>query len=388
MNLNQFCHTGLNYKVRKPGPALVKIMKKLRKIRKRKLCGLCAIGEFIVDIITEKSNLEEASETTDFHDRPGGSPANVAVNFFKVGSRSHLIAKIGNDYRGKFLLKQLNKELFPHDGIVIDKQKPTTKLLSATGNKYLGDITKPIRKADVNLHIKEVDLNLVKSSFVVVSGVFSIEYPKTRETILKTLKEVHNNDQLILIDPNFNGYSRFWGFDERKPKAIQYSIQINKESKLPTGTIKKIDDFLQKYYGLADIITPSVEDYLRYFGNDTKQPKQMARKFYEISNKALVILSMGAKGNILYDGLNYYHIPAYKDVKVVCTNGAGDAMNAGFLAGLERSSTYEEIIYSCALGNVLGAITTSKYGSWIEFPGLGKWYTLGRKLMNNHLKIL
>ena len=100
------------FKITQIGPGAKNILNKLKTINKENYCGLTAIGEYLVDTITMESSIEDAEKTLNYHDRPGGSPANTAINFFKLGMVSNLVAKIGHDFNGKFLLKQLHKKIF------------------------------------------------------------------------------------------------------------------------------------------------------------------------------------------------------------------------------------------------------------------------------------
>ncbi|MBD3244998.1 MAG: hypothetical protein GF335_03335 [Candidatus Moranbacteria bacterium] len=374
-------------KVKNPGPALKKIIQKLKKIREKKLYGLTAVGEFLVDSITPENSIEEAEKSLDYKDRPGGSPANTAVNFFKLGISANLIAKIGYDFNGKFLLKNLKQQSFPSKGIVREYKKPTSRVLIATGTEGKFDLSKTHREADTNLRYKDVDQELVKKAFCLTSGIFATEYPTTRETILKIFKLAKKREQLILIDPDFNGFRRFRGFDHKETiiSPFQYSLKIDQTPEYPEEILKKIDNFIKKYLRLADIVTPSRLDAKRYLGSQAVKNmsnEDIAKKYYEISDQALVVMTVGAEGSLIYDGKNFYNIPPYKAFKSLSTKGAGDAFKAGFLAGLERSRNISDIVYCAALGNIVGAYCTSQIGAWIQFPGLGKWFRLGRDLFN------
>lgn len=383
MRLLKFNHKNKKIDIKEPGPALKKTLKKLHKLKDNHFKGLTAVGEYLVDSITQEKTIEEAEKTIQFNDRPGGSPTNTAINFYKLGIKSHLIAKIGHDFNGKYLLKKLSEQYFPPIGIVKDYEKSTSRVLKAMG---VGDLSKTFREADTNLQYEEVNQKLLHKAFCITSGIFSVEYPVTRETIIKIFEEAKNNGQFNLIDPNFNGYSRFQGFTKNKPIS---NIQTDVTSR--PNTIEKnekiiIDKFIEKYYKLCDIITPSDDDAKRYFGADITN-EEACKKYYKMSNGALVLLTLGARGTILYDGKYYYHVAAFSDMNKVCPNGAGDAFKSGFLAALERAETYEDIIYSIALGNVIGAYATTKIGAWVNFPGLGKWFYLGKKLLRRGVKI-
>jgi len=55
-----------------------------------------------------------------------------------------------------------------------------------------------------------------------------------------------------------------------------------------------------------------------------------ARKLHDWGVKE-VLLTLGSEGSVLYDGTNFYRIPAYKPKEIVDATGCGDTYMAGYL---------------------------------------------------------
>ena len=70
---------------------------------------IISFGELLIDLITKKEEVR-LSEAEQFSRYFGGSAANVAVNSQRLGAKTRLLTRIGNDEFGDFLLSILKRE--------------------------------------------------------------------------------------------------------------------------------------------------------------------------------------------------------------------------------------------------------------------------------------
>lgn len=74
-------------------------------------------------------------------------------------------------------------------------------------------------------------------------------------------------------------------------------------------------------------------------------PEKAARKLYEWGVKE-VLITLGSMGSVIFDGTDFYRIPAYKPQKVVDATGCGDTYTIGYLyqrvsgAGIEEAGRF------------------------------------------------
>lgn len=59
-------------------------------------------------------------------------------------------------------------------------------------------------------------------------------------------------------------------------------------------------------------------------------PHEAARKLHEWGVKE-VLVTLGSMGSLIYDGTDFYRIPAYKPGQVVDATGCGDTYTIGYL---------------------------------------------------------
>ncbi|MBS1974923.1 MAG: ribokinase, partial [Bacteroidetes bacterium] len=74
--------------------------------------------------------------------------------------------------------------------------------------------------------------------------------------------------------------------------------------------------------------------------------KKSARILFEWGVREIVI-TLGSRGSVIYDGLRFYHVPAYSPViSVVDATGCGDTYMSGYLyqrfkgAGLQKAGEF------------------------------------------------
>lgn len=91
-------------------------------------------------------------------------------------------------------------------------------------------------------------------------------------------------------------------------------------------------------------------------------PRKAARKLSSWGCKE-VLLTLGDKGSIIYDGMNFYDIPAIPAAELVDATGCGDTYMAGYLYKRSRGAGYEEA------GTFAAAMCTIKLARKGPFSG-------------------
>ncbi len=90
--------------------------------------------------------------------------------------------------------------------------------------------------------------------------------------------------------------------------------------------------------------------------------KKAARQLYEWGIKE-VLITLGSFGSVIYDGENYYQIPAYKPKEVVDATGCGDTYVTGYLYKRSKGADMEEA------GRFAAAMSTLKIEESGPFKG-------------------
>ncbi len=103
-----------------------------------------------------------------------------------------------------------------------------------------------------------------------------------------------------------------------------------------------------------DIITPNETEASLMSGvevNDFDSAKLAAEKIYLLGIQT-VIITLGSKGSLIFDGKHHQHIKPFLAVPID-TTGAGDAFNGAFCASLAKGETlYQSAVYASAFASL------------------------------------
>ena len=95
---------------------------------------LITIGRSSVDLYGSQigGRLEDIRS---FQKYIGGSPTNIAAGAARLGLKSAVITRVGNEHMGRFIIEQLKKEGVNTEGIGIDKHRLTALVILGIRNK-------------------------------------------------------------------------------------------------------------------------------------------------------------------------------------------------------------------------------------------------------------
>lgn len=256
----------------------------------------------------------------------GGCAANVVIDLARLGLKSNIIGKIGDDNFGKFLLNILNSECVDVTGLRIDRNVST----SASMVMISGDGERSILHsfgANARFSFDDINLDIVKKSkILLIAGTFLMP-DFDGEGTEKLLKFAGENGVICCMDTAWDSKGQWL-------KKIESSL-------------KYLDWFMPSY------------DEARELTGDSK-PEDIAM-FFQSKGVRNVIIKLGSEG-CYTKPLNEtgYYVPAYTNVEVIDTSGAGDSFCAGFISGLSNGW---DILQCSKFANAVGAHCITKIGT-------------------------
>ncbi len=239
----------------------------------------------------------------------GGCGLNVAVHAAHLGAKVSLVSAIGDDNEGLSMKRALEKEGIDTSHLVTLKGKTAfTKIEVINGER----------------RFPHEDMG-VQDYFVL---------DKRMLDFISTFKIVHTT---IYYSNVVKRHLKEW-----HGKGMKVSCDYSDIS--PQEFIEESAPFV--YYG--------------FFSYDKSDAKEMALKLKSYGFK-WVILTMGEKGSLAYNGVEYILQEALP-TKVIDTTGAGDSFIAGFLVSiLSQDSVADGMLHSAALASKV----CSHKGTWI-----------------------
>jgi ribokinase len=291
---------------------------------------IVVVGSLNMDLVVNVPNLPLPGETVlggGFGTYPGGKGANQAVAAARLGAKVTMIGCIGDDDFGQSLVKNLESEGIEVRHIVKDQ-------IEATG---IAMIT--------------VDEN-GQNSIAVASGANMQLQP---EDVQDAWVDIDDPD--ILVMP----------LEVPVPclqKAAELAQEVGTKVILNPAPAKTMaDEFLK----LIDVIVPNESETMILTGSDLidSQDTISAGRVLQARGIPQVVLTLGARGALVFDGdLPPIHIAPH-EVAVVDTTAAGDAFVGGLSVALGEGRS---LLDSARFANAAGALATMVKGAQPAMP--------------------
>ncbi len=294
------------------------------------------IGGANVDINGHSSNplAPHDSNPGNISQSPGGVGRNIAENLARLGEKVHLIAPVGLDQRGDWLIEKTRLSGVGTLNILRHDTLPTGTYLSVSNDQ--GQLQAAI--ADMRI-------------------IDSLDEQKLRKKLA-----LFHSAQSIIIDANLNPASIEWlALQALEAELIADAVSTAKASRLkpllPKLSLLKVN-----------------QDEARAILNVTeKDPHKLAQQLLEAGVKG-VLLSLGSKG-VLYASHDKNLLKACHPTNPVSDTGAGDALLAGYLSACQQYDDLDDILsfaLACAAMTLESAhanhpeLTIQNVTQWIE----------------------
>lgn len=311
------------------------------------------IGRCSVDLYGQQigSRLEDV---TSFAKSIGGCPSNIAIGTARLGLKSGLITRVGDEQMGRFVKEQMAREGVALDGIATDPARLTSLvLLSVENDKTFPLIFYRDNCADGALCETDVDEDFVKSSAsVLVTGThFSRPHPDAAQRKAMRIAKANGGKVILDIDyrPNLWGLAGLGAGEERYIRSDRVSAHL--KTILPD----------------CDLIVGTEEEvHIAAGSEDTLEALRIIRSL----SKAVVVLKRGPMGCVVYpdaipDALDKGIVGKGFPIEVYNVLGAGDSFMSGFLRGWLKG---EDHATSATWANACGAFAVSRLLCSPEIP--------------------
>ena len=292
--------------------------------------ALLAVGELLADFIGHHVS-RSLFDSPDFRRYQGGSPANMAANMARLGNSTALVASVGDDNLGRFLIQQVSEAGVETKYISTDPQEPTSIVIVSRTSGTPDFIA--YRTADCRITADQLPDSLLEQARIFHTTCFALSRQPAQDAIVDAAQRAKALGCQVSIDANYA--PSLW------PDRDQ-AWQV-----------------LTNYCSAGALVKLSEDDASRLY-NGPQTQSQIISNFHKMG-ASLVCLTLGAEGSLVsYEGgEKQVRIPGRK-VDVVDATGAGDAYWAGFLTAYLDGLTPEQ----CAeAGSALAKLKLNRQGA-------------------------
>ncbi|NBB18045.1 carbohydrate kinase [Runella sp. CRIBMP] len=274
--------------------------------------ALVAVGELLADLIGTEFT-QNLADTEIFKRFQGGSPANLAANMARLGNSTALVACVGNDNVGTYLVEKVAETGVDTTYIGRDTHAPTSIVL-VSRTKGTPDFI-AYRTADRMIQAAYIPDDLLQNASFFHTTCFALSQEPAQSVVVAAAARAQAAGCIVSLDANYA--PSIWPDRAQAQQTIQDYCQ--------NGAFVKLSE----------------DDAERIFGQTLSNDAIIA-KFHQMGAQ-LVCLTLGGKGSIVSSdyGKNYVEI-AGKPIEVKDATGAGDSYWSGFLtAWLDSKSPAE-----------------------------------------------
>jgi len=261
----------------------------------------------------------------------GGGGTNTAVTFSRQGLKTACVGAIGNDFNGKDITDELNREGVNTDRFQINKDGHTAYsviLVHESGERtilsYKGE--------GQNFDVKEIPFDKFGASWLFLDSLGG-HYDLLETAVNWAVKNK------VKLATNPGGKELAHGLDKLRPLLKNFSIVIMNQ-----------------------------EEVSKLVGIDYDKESEIFRAMDDIIG-GVFVMTKGPEGVVVSDGKNIYKA-GVPDSPVVERTGAGDAFSSGFVTEYIRSGDISKAI-QFATANASSVVT--KYGAKAGILKKGEW---------------
>ena len=284
----------------------------------------------------------------------GGSPTNIACGAARLGLKSGLITRVGDEHMGRFIREQLIREGVDVGGVVTDPKRLTALVLLGIRDED----TFPLifyRENCADMALCEDDIRreyIASARAIVVTGTH-LSNPRTEAAVLKALGITRESGIKTALDIDYR--PNLWGVAGHGEGESRFVASQDVTAKL------------QSALHFFDLIVGTEEEF--HIAGGTTDTVAALRAVRAVS-AATLVCKRGAKGAVAFEGT----IPDDLDdgvagegfpIEVFNVLGAGDGFFAGLLKGWLGDKDWPTAL---KYANACGAFAVSRHGCTPAYP--------------------
>lgn len=261
---------------------------------------ILSVGELLIDMIS--TDFADSMDNVESFKRiPGGSPANLGMNMKRLGNAVRLVASVGKDDMGEYLIQYI-QNLGLETTSIQQVDEPTTLIL-VTRSKTVSNF-EAYRCADCQISDAQIGDDLLKTVSIFHTTCFALGKEPAQDVILRGAKRAAELGCVLSIDVNY------------AQKVWQSEVDVK--------------EIVAKYCSHGAFVKVSEVDWERLYGSKLTNPDTAAKHFLSLGARD-VCVTLGGEGCYVASNTEGGHFLPSRPVEVKDTTGAGDAFWSGFL---------------------------------------------------------
>lgn len=270
-----------------------------------------------------------------------GGAGNVANNLIGLGALPLMAGVVGDDEWGDRFRSMLSEKKLSSDGVITDKQRPTTMKTRIIGNnQHIARVDRE-KIHPIEEQIQNKILEFIRENIADVEAIVIQDYNKgvlATELIQQVIQLAREHDKITTVDPKFKNFWEFKGVTVFKPNK------------------KEVEEALARHIETQNDFLAAGEALLRKLDSEA------------------VLITRGKEGMALFEKSAEPTFLETRARKVADVSGAGDTVIATLTFALAAQSSLQE------------AVTLANYAAGLVCEEVGVVPVEGEKLLQSILK--
>ena len=284
----------------------------------------------------------------------GGSPTNMACGTARLGLKSALITRVGDEHMGRFIREQLVREGVDVRGVKTDPERLTALvILGIRDQEQFPLIFYRENCADMALCEEDIDEGFIAEARAVVATGTHLSHVQTEAAVLKALALAKRHGARTALDIDYR--PNLWGVAGHGAGESRFVAS------------EKVTAKLQSTLHLFDLIVGTEEEF--HIAGGTTDTVEALRAVRAVSDATLVckrgpmgaVAFTGAIPDSLDDGQTGPGFP----IEVFNVLGAGDGFMSGLIRGWLDGESWPKALEHA---NACGAFAVSRHGCTPAYP--------------------
>ena len=328
---------------------------------------LACLGRLAVDLYAQQfgSRLEDARSMAMYL---GGSSANLAFGVARLGLKSAMLSRVGNEQMGRFLTETLEQEGCDTSQVQIDPERLTGMVLLGLKDRD----TFPLlfmreNCADMAVQAKEISEDFIAQCRALAITGTHLSTPGTRSTSKIALAYAKKHGVTRVLDIDYRPV--LWGLTARGAGENRYVADAH--------VTQQLQEMLPEF----ELLVGTEEEF--YIAGGVADDLVACLRAVRKLSAAVLVVKRGADGCSVIEGdipANIDDAPTFKGERVEVLNvlGAGDSFLSGLMASLLQGKDWAA---STQVANACGAIVVSRHACSAAMPTpaeLAHWFSGSR----------
>lgn len=311
------------------------------------------IGRSGVDLYGDQigGRLEDMGSFTKYI---GGSPANTAIGASRLGLKTALISRVGDDAMGRFIREELAREGVAVDHLKTDPESMTALVMLGIRDKEQFPLIF-FRENCADMEICEDDISedLIASAKAVVTSGTHFSTETTKAASVKALELAHKHGAERWIDLDYRPV--LWGLTGKGDGETRFIANDG------------VTAHLQSIMGHLDVVVGTEEEI--HIAGGLSDTIQCLRNLRAVS-EATFVVKLGAMGCAVFEGdipdqIAQALVVEGFPIEVFNVLGAGDAFMGGLVTARVEGRSWQE---ACTFANACGAFAVSRHACAPSYP--------------------